>query len=119
MSHSFWNIDWAPTPEEWTALWAFLALIVTIIAVVMALLQLRAYFDERFDRARLYVLVDYHFKAGFVLQVEVSNASQTPASNVRLSVEPPFRSTNPGQAEILSRISAGNLVITVMSRWVV
>lgn len=111
----WWNADWAPTPEEWTALWAFCALLVTLGAALLALQQLRSYFEERFDRARPYVLVDYYFKSGFILQLSVVNVSETPAVNVRLEVDVPFQSTQPDNAATLNRIAGEDYVISQLA----
>lgn len=40
-ANSWWNFDWAPTPDEWQALWAALTLATAALAAFLALRQLR------------------------------------------------------------------------------
>ena len=106
----WWNWPGFPTAEEWTAWWGFLAFIVTGGAAVAALIQLRAYLGEREERARPFVIVDYHFRS-VLLQVEVQNSSGTIATDVILQVTPPFGSNSQRDADALNaRMGEGYVI---------
>lgn len=106
-----WNVEWAPSAEEWSAFWAFCSLVVTAGAATLALIQLRAYFVERFESSRPYVMVDFEFRSEIILEVVVRNYSATPASNVKIASEPGFESTMAGRAEVLAKITDDEYVI--------
>jgi hypothetical protein len=106
----FWNVEGWPEPEEWSALWAFLGFLVTLGAATAALLQLRAYLQDRAAQARPYVVVDFSFDS-FLMRIEVKNISATLASNVRLSVNTPFRSTLPDVPPVLAKVMGPSYVI--------
>jgi hypothetical protein len=106
-----WNAEWAPSAEEWSAFWAFCSLVVTTGAATLALIQLRAYFVERFESSRPYVMVNFEFRSEIILEVVVRNYSATPASNVRVASEPGFESTMAGRAEVFAKITDDAYVI--------
>ncbi|WNY33075.1 hypothetical protein Q9Q99_12640 [Curtobacterium flaccumfaciens] len=107
----YWNVGWAPTADEWSALWAFCSLVVTIGAAALALIQLRAYFVERFESSRPYVMVDFEFRSEIILEVVVRNDSATPASEVKVLSEPAFKSTMHGREAVFAKITDSDYVI--------
>ncbi|PJJ63871.1 hypothetical protein [Compostimonas suwonensis] len=103
MDTPWWNIDGAPTPDEWTALFAGLTLVAAIIAAVIALRQLRAHFETARAQSRPYVIVDFAFKS-ILMQVEIKNIGATAASELTLRVTPPFESGLREQAATLNAV---------------
>lgn len=101
MDTPWWNIDGAPTPDEWTALFAGLTLVAAIIAAVIALRQLRAHFETARAQGRPYVIVDFAFKS-ILMQVEIKNIGATAASELTIRVTPPFESGLREQAATLN-----------------
>lgn len=100
----WWNWAGWPSPEEWSAWWAFLTFFVTGGAAVAALIQLRAYITEREERARPFVIADYAFRS-VLLSVAVTNSSGALATNIRISVEPPFQSSMSDRAAALNKVA--------------
>jgi len=105
METSWWNVDGAPTPDEWSALFAGLTLVAAVIAAAIALGQLRAHFATERARNRPYVIVDYAFKS-ILMQIEIKNIGTTAARNVVLRVDPPFESGLRDQAATLNAVFA-------------
>lgn len=102
-SDAWWNNSGAPTPEEWTALFAGGTLVVASIAAIFALVQLQAFFNAQWDQARPYLVVDFVFRSS-LMQVEIRNISRTAAAEVNLRVAPNFMSTNAEDAATLNFI---------------
>lgn len=107
----WWNVQGWPTPEEWSAWWAFCGVAVTAVASTVALVQLTAYLDDRRTQTRPFVIVDLAFRPDQMMQVEVKNVSSTPAAEVRLSVSPPFQSTASYNDSVLRKITSPGYVI--------
>lgn len=99
----WWRVDGAPTATEWSALFAGLTLAVAIAAALVALGQHRAHLRAERARARPYVIVDYSFRS-ILMQVEIKNIGTSAASDVHLSVDPPFESGLQDQAERLNSV---------------
>lgn len=82
-------LDWLtggpwPTADEWQATWAFVTVIVAIVAAALALVQLNASVKSRLEQARPYVTVDLAFRSGLIL-FEVKNSGLTAAENIRFT----------------------------------
>lgn len=101
----WWNIEGWPLPDEWSALWGFLGLLVTIAAATVALLQFGSYIREREQRARPYLQADFDFRS-ILLDVVVKNTSGSPATNIAIAVEPPFDSTDSERTKVLSYVTS-------------
>lgn len=89
------------TADEWQAVFAGAGLVVTAMAALLALIQLRRYIEEREDAARPFLVVDYNFRS-ILMMIEVRNVSGAVASNIRLSVDKPFESHMAGRADVLN-----------------
>jgi hypothetical protein len=100
-----WATDYGSlTPEAWSAIFAGGTLLVAILAAVFALIQIRAFFDAQWEHARPYLVVDFVFRPNSLMQVEIRNISHAAAADVRLTVDPPFRSTVQGDADTLNYV---------------
>ncbi len=94
----WWRVDWFPSPTEWTALWAFVTMLVATIAASFALIQLRHNSRESAERTRPFIVVDFHFRS-ILITIEVRNVGATAARDVRLewsdipSIKDPRRAT--------------------------
>jgi hypothetical protein len=85
-------------------LWAFVLVLVTIGAVIAAVVQLRAFLRESEARSRPFVIVDYTFSGQVIVNISVKNISASAATNVRLTVDSPFLSTLPDRSEGLAKV---------------
>lgn len=101
----WWNIEGWPLPDEWSALWGFFSLVVTIVAATVALLQFGSYIREREQRARPYLQADFDFHS-VLLYVVVKNTSGSPATNIAIAVDTPFDSTESERSEVLGRLTS-------------
>lgn len=114
MNDPWWRVAWAPTPDEWAALFAGLTLVAAVIAAAIALRQLRAHFEAERARSRPYVLVDYTFKS-ILMQVEIKNIGATAAANIELRVSPPFESGLNEQAKTLNSVFSEAETISMLA----
>lgn len=114
MGESWWRVEGAPTPNEWMALFTCFTLVAAVVAAGVALGQLRAHFATERSRSRPYVLVDFAFKST-LMQIEIKNIGATAASDVRLSVSPPFESGLREQAERLNAVFAESEKISMLA----
>ncbi|WP_157008519.1 hypothetical protein [Agromyces laixinhei] len=80
------------TAADWAALWTLLGVLVTAIAALGALVQLRLYIRESLDRARPFVIVDFVF-VGDLLQFQIWNSSPSAAARVRVQSDKPIRTS--------------------------
>ena len=101
--NGWWQVEGAPSAEEWQAFFAGAAFFLTVIAATIALLQLTSYLQERREAARPYIVIDYSFRS-ILMSVQVKNVSGALASNVRLSADQPFSSAMAGRAEVMNRL---------------
>jgi hypothetical protein len=97
----WWRVAGAPTADEWQAVFAGAGVVVTGLAAILALIQLRRYIKEREDAARPFLVVDYKFRS-ILMMIEVRNVSGAVASDIRLSVDKPFEGHMAGRADVLN-----------------
>lgn len=110
----WWNIEGWPLPDEWSALWGFLGLLVTIVAATAALMQFGSYIREREQRERPYLQADFEFRS-VLLQIVVRNTSGAPATNVAITADPPLESTRSDRTEVLRRITSSEYRISQLA----
>lgn len=124
ISNAWWRFDWAPTAEEWQALWAMLTLIVAVLGVVFALRQLRqgseqlglaaeanvraAEAAESEARPYLSIRLDLRVQAASnpkngggegLIFIVIESVGRTPAREISLTVEPEFRTSGRGRPD--------------------
>jgi len=83
----------------WSSIFAGLTFLVAAIAAVVALVQLRAYFRDQWERGRPFVVFDFAFRS-VLLTVELRNTSAVPATDLQVRTVPAFQSTPAGRAEV-------------------
>lgn len=124
MPTAWWRLEWAPTPEEWQALWAMLTLFVAIAGVFFALRQLRQgsaqvklgaeanlrAAEAAEAEARPYVGVRFDLRAqaagdpksgsgeGLIFVV-IESSGRTPAREVSFTVNPAFQTSGRGRPD--------------------
>jgi len=79
----WWRIEGFPTPAEWQAFWAGVAVIVGAVAAGLAIGQLKAATESRIEQARPYVSIDIRFFGQIYVALEVKNTGLTAASDIR------------------------------------
>ena len=114
VTDSWWRSEVAPTAGEWSALFAGLTLLVAVVAAIVALIQYRAHLAAERSRTRPYVIVDYAFRS-ILMQVEIKNIGATAATDVKLSVDPPFESGLRDQADRLNAVFSNAETISMLA----
>ena len=89
----------ADTAAVWSSVFAGLTFLVAVIAAAVALVQLRAYFRDQWDRGRPFVVFDFEFRS-VLLTLDLRNVSGVPATDLEVRSNPPFQSTLVDQAKI-------------------
>jgi hypothetical protein len=100
---TWWRTAGWPAPEEWSAFWAFMTFLVALLAAGAALVQLHQYIKEKRDQSRPYLVIDFEFKS-VLLYVSVRNISRTAATNVTLTTNEPFRSTDMSREQVFAEL---------------
>ncbi|WP_223628808.1 hypothetical protein [Microbacterium sp. EST19A] len=75
--------DGWPNAAEWQAFWAFVTATIALVAAIIALRQYRISVNSRLEQARPFVVVDFRFLGALYACIDVSNAGQTAARNIR------------------------------------
>lgn len=116
---AWWRWTWAPTPEEWQALWSLCTLVVAVVAAWLALHQLRAMKQTNEAAAnanraaadasraadRPYVDVSFDFVPSFpkdpdavpeagLTGIAIENRGRSAARDVQLYATPPLRASD-------------------------
>ncbi len=106
----FWHIEGWPTPAEWGAFWTFTTFVVALVAAIAAFSQLRIILEEREERERPYLAVDFEFRSLLVL-ISLENISPKLATSVTLTADPlpPFGRVE--KQERLDEVFSGQFVI--------
>lgn len=110
----WWRWEDAPTASEWSALLAGLTLAVAVVAAIVALVQYRSHLAAERSRTRPYVIVDYTFRS-ILMQIEIKNIGQSAATDVVLSVDPPFESGLRDQAQRLNAVFSSDESIAMLA----
>lgn len=106
---AWWRIDGWPTTGEWQAVWAFVTVLVAVVAAWVAIRQLNAHYEAQREQSRPFVIVDFGFH-GQLLLIEVRNIGATPAINIRLTWDPNPVSPTPERCELLARRLQSNVI---------
>lgn len=115
-SDEWWRCGNCPSPDEWSAVFAGLTLLVASVAAIVALIQVKEYLNEQRDRRRPYVVVDFAFSGSSLMRVEIRNISSSPAMDLQLSVSPPFESSRQDDsATVLNEVFDGRTVISMLA----
>lgn len=114
MATEWWRWEGAPTASEWSALLAGLTLTVAVAAAIVALIQYRSHLAAERSRTRPYVIVDYTFRS-ILMQIEIKNIGQSAATDVVLSVDPPFESGLRDQAQRLNAVFSSDESIAMLA----
>lgn len=109
-----WNAEGWPTAAEWGAFWTFATFMVALGAAVAAFSQLRVILEDREERERPYLSVDFEFRSLLVL-ISVTNISPKLATSVRLTSTPLPPTTRDDRLGKLDRVFSGNFVIPQMA----
>lgn len=99
---AWWRIDGWPTTGEWQAMWAFVTVLVAVVAAWVAIRQLNAHYEAQREKSRPYVVVDFGFRH-LLLMIEVKNIGATPAFDIKINWDPMPQAPEDRQTQILKR----------------
>jgi hypothetical protein len=90
------------TPDDWTAGGTVVTAGVAVLAAAYARSQVRLARQTREDQTRPFVVVDFALNSVYTQAVDlvVENIGQTLATNVRLSFEPPLKTTRDDKGSV-------------------